>query len=81
MFADLSFRGFFGMGGQEGFSGGKRPTGGFGSDGTGSGDRGDSYMARMEMAPMASEAAYTSPVRGFPRYDLSVASILAKLLP
>ena len=81
MLPDFSFIGFFGIGGQDACSGGKRPTGGFGSDGTGRGERGDSYIARIEMAPMASDAAYTRPVKGFPKYDLSVASILAKLLP
>ena len=48
---------FFETGGQTGFSGGNRPTGGLGRDGTGRGDRGDSYMARIEMAPMARDAA------------------------
>ena len=53
----LILTGCFDTGGQTGCSGGKRPTGGFGSDGTGSGDSGDSYIARREMAPTMSEAA------------------------
>lgn len=81
MLPDFSFIGFFGIGGHDACSGGNRPTGGFGSDGTGKGESGDSYIARMEMAPIARDAAYTSPVRGLPRYDLRVASILAMLLP
>jgi len=55
--ACLSLTGVLLTGGHIGFSGGNRPTGGLGSDGTGRGDNGDSYMARIEMAPMAREAA------------------------
>lgn len=54
---DLTLTAFLGIGGQLGFSGGNRPTGGFGSDGTGSGDKGDSYIAKIEMAPIARDAA------------------------
>jgi hypothetical protein len=38
-----------------------------GREGTGRGESGDSYIARIEIAPIAKDAAYTNPVKGFPR--------------